>query len=199
MKATRFTTLMALGIALTFVAAGCKTHPQNMKPIYGTNPMTPEVSSAPAIIPQPQPPLPPGPEITSSNIPMSELPNHPGWAENAEQFKADTIHFAYDSSVVKTGDKSKISDVASYLKNNPLLAVRVEGNCDERGTEEYNRSLGERRALAAREELVREGIAAERVDTISYGEDKPVETGHNEAAWKQNRRDDFILLTPPGK
>jgi peptidoglycan-associated lipoprotein len=73
----------------------------------------------------------------------------------------------------------------------------VEGNCDERGTEEYNRSLGERRALALRESLISLGIEATRVDTISYGEDKPVATGHDEAAWKQNRRGDFIQLTPP--
>jgi peptidoglycan-associated lipoprotein len=73
----------------------------------------------------------------------------------------------------------------------------VEGNCDERGTEEYNRSLGERRALAGREQLIGLGIDSGRVDTLSYGEDKPLSDGHNESAWKQNRRDDFILLTPP--
>jgi peptidoglycan-associated lipoprotein len=90
-----------------------------------------------------------------------------------------------------------MAEVADFLKQNPQAAVRVEGNCDERGTEEYNRSLGERRALAAREELVRQGITPDRVDTLSYGEDKPLDSGHNESAWKQNRRDDFILLTPP--
>src|SRR5262249_24017150 len=103
----------------------------------------------------------------------------------------------FDSSTVRSDDKSKIAIVADFLKANPQNAVRVEGNCDERGTEEYNRSLGERRALAAREELVRFGIEPSRVDTISFGEDKPVDTGHNEASWKQNRRADFILLTPP--
>lgn len=192
---------MALGMALSFVAAGCKTHPQNMQTIHGQYTPIPEATSMPPLTPGAgtTTTLPPVTDINSTNIPMSETPGHTGWAENADQFKADTIHFAYDSSVVKSGDKSKISDIASYLKSNPQNAVRVEGNCDERGTEEYNRSLGERRALAAREELVREGIAADRIDTISYGEDKPVNTGHNEAAWRENRRDDFILLTPPGK
>jgi peptidoglycan-associated lipoprotein len=77
--------------------------------------------------------------------------------------------------------------------------LRIEGHCDERGTEEYNRALGERRALAAREYLVlQKGLDASLVDTISYGEDRPADTGHNEAAWSKNRRDEFILLKPPG-
>ena len=88
--------------------------------------------------------------------------------------------------------------VADYLKANSAKAVRVEGNCDERGTEEYNRSLGERRALAVREELIRLGIDPTRVDTISYGKDRPADPGHDEAAWSKNRRDDFIVLTKPG-
>jgi peptidoglycan-associated lipoprotein len=132
-------------------------------------------------------------------IPLSTYPKHEGWTEHPDQFKADTIHFAFDSAVVRSEDKSKIREVADYLKGNADAAVRVEGNCDERGTSEYNRSLGERRALAAREILVGLGIAADRVDTVSYGLDKPVDPGHNEDAWKQNRRDDFVLLTPPGK
>ena len=77
--------------------------------------------------------------------------------------------------------------------------MRVEGNCDERGTEEYNRALGERRALAVREELIRLGIGPTEVDTISYGKDRPVAQGHDESAWKLNRRDDFIVLSPPAK
>jgi peptidoglycan-associated lipoprotein len=191
MKATRFATLTALGIALSFIAVGCQ--PQNLKKIPGQYTAIPEAPTQPAILPGPQMPD----ETTNGMIQLSEFPGHTNWQENAVQFKADTIHFAYDSSVVRAADKTKVAEIASYLKENAQAAVRVEGNCDERGTEEYNRSLGERRALAAREELVRLGIGPDRVDTISYGEDKPVDPGHNESAWKQNRRDDFILLTPP--
>ena len=72
----------------------------------------------------------------------------------------------------------------------------VEGNCDERGTEEYNRSLGERRALAAREGLAKLGIDPMRVFTRSFGKDKPADTGHDDSAWAKNRRDDFVLLHP---
>src|SRR5437899_12093675 len=94
-------------------------------------------------------------------------------------------------------EKPKVAKVAEYLKTRASDAVRVDGHCDERGTEEYNRSLGERRALALREELVRLGIDPTRVDTISYGEDRPADPGHDESAWRKNRRGEFILLTPP--
>ena len=129
----------------------------------------------------------------------NEFPGHTNWVENRDALKENSVHFAYDSSVIRSADKSKVSAVADYLKANPKAAVRVEGNCDERGTEEYNRSLGERRALAGREELVRLGIESGRVDTLSYGEDKPVNSGHNDTAWKENRRDDFVVLMPPGQ
>jgi peptidoglycan-associated lipoprotein len=112
-------------------------------------------------------------------------------------FSADTVHFDYDSSAVKSSEKSKVKAVADYLKGSSADAVKIQGHCDERGTAEYNRALGERRALALREELVRDGIDGTRVDTISFGADQPVDNGHSESAWKQNRRGVFILLTPP--
>lgn len=183
---------MALGTALSFLAVGCQLQNPRKIPPGQHAPM--DVYEQP---PLPPPTLPPGPDINTTNIPLPEMLNHTNWNEDHDQFKADTIHFMYDSSAIRTSDKSKVSAVADYLKQNAQAAVRVEGNCDERGTEEYNRSLGERRALAAREQLIGLGITADRVDTLSYGEDKPLDPAHNEAAWKQNRRDEFILLTPP--
>jgi peptidoglycan-associated lipoprotein len=132
---------------------------------------------------------------TREGIPQG--PGHQGWPENPDFFKSDTVYFDFDSSSVKPAEKPKVAAVADHLKSTPSDAVRVDGHCDERGTEEYNRSLGERRALALREELVTLGIDPTRVDTISYGKDKPTDTGHNDAAWKKNRRGEFILLTPP--
>jgi peptidoglycan-associated lipoprotein len=195
MKAIRFGTLMALGLALSLVGSGCR--PENMKRIPGQYPNVGDVSPKPEILPPPMPPMPP-----DTNVAMTPLPDtigHTNWTANAEQLKEYSVHFTFDSSAVRAADKSKIASVADYLKANPAVAVRVEGNCDERGTEEYNRSLGERRALAGREELIRLGIESGRVDTLSYGEDKPANTGHSENAWKENRRDDFVVLTPPGK
>lgn len=141
----------------------------------------------------------PGAGVSSASamggIPQGE--GHPGWAENADQFKSDTVYFDFDSSVVKDSEKSKLAAVADYLKSNSGEAVKIAGHCDERGTEEYNRALGERRALALREQLAGLGIDATRVDTISFGKDRPAESGHNEAAWSKNRRGEFILLSPP--
>ena len=123
--------------------------------------------------------------------------NYDGWPEDAGKFKSDTVYFAFDSSAIDSGEQSKIAAVADHLKANAQHAVKIEGHCDERGTEEYNRSLGERRALALREELARIGVDPVRVNTISYGKDRPEDPGHDEAAWKKNRRGAFILLTPP--
>lgn len=107
-----------------------------------------------------------------------------------------TIHFPYDSAAIRDSEKASLQAVASALAADPATKLLVEGNCDERGTEEYNRALGERRALAAREALAKLGLDPMRVFTITYGKDRPVDTGHDQAAWQKNRRDDFILLHP---
>lgn len=112
------------------------------------------------------------------------------------KFAAQTVYFDFDKYAIKPGEIEKIKTVATHLKANATHLMEVDGHCDERGTEEYNRSLGEKRAQSIREYLVREGVAAERVRTISFGEDKPVDPGHSESAWSKNRRGEFILLTP---
>ena len=109
---------------------------------------------------------------------------------------ANTIHFAFDSAVIRDSEQASLQAVASALNSDPNDKLLIEGNCDERGTEEYNRALGERRALAAREALAKLGVDPMRIRTISYGKDKPVDPGHDEAAWQNNRRDDFGLLLP---
>ncbi len=196
MKLTKIMNLLVLGSALTITAFGCKTKPQGVTPLMGSR----RPISDPTI--PPSPPIAPIDQTgsidkTGGGIPPNTGENHPGWKQDPNALKPQTVYFEFDKSSIKSSEQSKLEDVANYLKSNPAAAVKVEGNCDERGTEEYNRSLGERRALAAREYLVRLGIDAQRVDTISYGEDKPAESGHNEAAWSKNRRDDFVVLTPP--
>ena len=119
-----------------------------------------------------------------------------GMIKDPAALAAYTVHFAFDSATVKKGEESNISAVASALASNSGDKLLIEGNCDERGTEEYNRSLGERRALALREALAKAGVDPSRVRTISYGKDKPADPGHDEAAWAKNRRGDFILLHP---
>ena len=107
-----------------------------------------------------------------------------------------TVHFSFDSAVIQSSDKSNLEAVAAALKSDASAKLLIEGYCDERGTEEYNRSLGERRALAAREALAKDGIDPSRIRTISYGKDKPADPAHDDAAWAKNRRDEFVLLHP---
>jgi peptidoglycan-associated lipoprotein len=132
----------------------------------------------------------------ASNIPIGDTSK---WTPASEQpFTADTVYFEFDKSNVGSSEVSKITRVANAMKNYPGKGLRIEGHCDERGTEEYNRALGERRALAIREYLVRMGVDARQTDTISYGEDRPKVPGHNDQAWKQNRRGEFILMNTGG-
>jgi len=125
-----------------------------------------------------------------------ERPNMGDVTEDAAALQAETLYFDLDRSSVKGSEMPKLERVAAFLKSEATAKLRVEGNCDERGTEEYNRSLGERRALAAREVLVNLGVAPDRITTTTYGEDKPADAGHDEGAWAKNRRDDFVVLRP---
>jgi peptidoglycan-associated lipoprotein len=194
MKQTKFFNLLVIGLALTCVVAGCRKRPVSITPFPGRAGATPEGPGPGGIM---EPVAGPATVGGPSGIALPDQPGHVGWLEDAKMFEADTVHFDFDSAVIKASEKAKIETVSAYLKSNRGMAVKVEGHCDERGTEEYNRALGERRALAVREHLVRAGIAPERIDTISYGEDRPADPGHDEAAWKKNRRGVFILLTPP--
>jgi peptidoglycan-associated lipoprotein len=116
--------------------------------------------------------------------------------EDAATLKADTVYFDFDSSTIKTSEDKKLEDVAAFLKGHKADALRVEGNCDERGTERYNLALGERRALAVREYLANLGVDPRQIATVSYGALRPAVKGHDEAAWSKNRRGDFIVLVP---
>jgi peptidoglycan-associated lipoprotein len=117
--------------------------------------------------------------------------------EDAAFFAADTIYFDFDSSTIKPGEDAKLQALANYFKESKKIeGLIIQGNCDERGTEKYNLSLGERRALAAREYLANLGVDPQRLKTITFGASKPVDSGHEESAWKKNRRDDFVLVTP---
>jgi peptidoglycan-associated lipoprotein len=199
MKLTKFTTLLVLGLVLTMAASGCRKKPVGVTPLPGarmgkvatedsTKPLTP-VEDPNKV------------DSTSINekggIPSNSADAHAGWPEDRAILAGNTVHFALDSSAVKASEQANVTAVAEYLKSHAGNAVKIEGHCDESGTAEYNRALGERRAQALREELVKLGIDAGRVDTISYGFDQPVDPGHAEASWAKNRRGVFVVLTPP--
>ena len=104
------------------------------------------------------------------------------------------VYFAFDSTTIPAGEVGKIEDVANDLKANPTHVVIVAGNCDERGSNEYNLSLGENRAIIVRDYLARLGVEPGRMQTKSYGEEKPAVTGSGEAVWSKNRRAEFELF-----
>lgn len=103
------------------------------------------------------------------------------------------VYFDFDKSNIRADQRDRIEKNALFLKENNEIRIRIEGNCDERGTNEYNMALGERRALSAKKYLVNLGIHEDRMHTLSYGEEKPLLHGHDEYSWAQNRRDDFVL------
>ena len=103
------------------------------------------------------------------------------------------IHFEFDSSTLLPEAQEILNKKAEWLRNNPDVAATIEGHCDERGTNEYNLALGDRRAASAKTFLVDLGIAGTRLTCISYGEERPVDPGHNEEAWAKNRRAHFTI------
>ena len=109
------------------------------------------------------------------------------------QAKMMDIHFDFDRYIIRNDEKPILKQVADTLRKNGNVKVTIEGNCDERGTNEYNLALGDRRAKAAKDFLLSLGIQAGRMDTVSYGEEKPLCTESNEACWAKNRRDHFVL------
>lgn len=103
------------------------------------------------------------------------------------------VYFDFDKTNIRQDQRSRLEKNADYLKQNPGVKIRIEGNCDERGTDEYNMALGDRRAISAKKYMENLGIHGARIHTISYGEEKPLLHGHDEFSWAQNRRDDFII------
>jgi len=126
------------------------------------------------------PPPPPQAQVTSSII--------PGSAQDFKVNVGDTVHFALNQFNVEDNDKTTLGKQAAWLARYPSVRLTIEGHCDERGTREYNLALGARRANAVKEYLVAQGVAAGRLETVSYGKERPVCTESNEECWAQNRR-----------
>ena len=115
-------------------------------------------------------------------------------AEQAmNQFLNEHVYFSFDSAQLSAMAQATLKQKAAWLQDNPNAMVTIEGHCDERGTNEYNLALGERRAQSVKSFLVDLGIGADRMSTISYGEERPVDPGHDEAAWTRNRRAQFVI------
>ena len=105
------------------------------------------------------------------------------------------IHFDFDKYEIRRGDEEILRENAALLKKYPKVRIQVEGHCDERGTVEYNLALGERRANHTKQNLISLGIASDRISTISYGKERPLDRGHTEEAWAANRRAHIVVLS----
>ena len=211
MNSLKLIRFFVLVLTLTLGATGCKKRPTSLTPLPGrgagqvggdSRPSGPVVptdarpinldtgagtgSGAPIGAPTftPTTPVVTGPEGV---LPTTGT-DRSTWIPDRERFRAQTVYFEFDKSNIKPGEIGKLETVASEMRGMAGKALRIEGHCDERGTEEYNRALGERRALAVREQLVGLGLSPEMIETISFGEDQPADSGHNEAAWAKNRR-----------
>ncbi len=155
------TSLKLAAVAAVFVLAGCTTKPA-------------AVAEAP----------PPAPAPTVQQAPSVV----PGSAEDLRVNVGDTVHFDYNKYDITDADRAMLQKQAAWLQQYPSVRVTIEGHCDERGTREYNLALGARRANAVKEFLVSQGVSSARVDTISYGKERPICTESTEDCWAQNRR-----------
>lgn len=167
----RFLLIIGL-IAVMVMAYGCGKKP----------PPPVEQPKAVDTTPAPPPPAPPPPPPAPPAAPEVK----------ASDFKI--VYFDFDKSNVRADQQAALDQNAQILKNNPNVNIQVEGNCDERGTVEYNLALGDRRAQAVKKYLIDLGISADRIKTISYGKERPAVLGTGEEVWAKNRRAEFRIM-----
>ena len=159
--------------------------------------LTPLVLAACAHQQATEAPAPP-PVLAQAAPPVAEAPDQNKADDTAELkriLSGPIAHFEFDQAQLTAESRQKLQTLAAALKAHPAARIRVAGNCDELGTTEYNLALGQRRAEVARKYLVELGVADSRVETISYGEERPVAPGHDADSHAQNRRDDVELLS----
>lgn len=134
-------------------------------------------------------------EPVLGEIPEEEKTGEKGSLGEGVKVKSlPTIYFEFDSYTLSEEARNNLSNSADWLKAHSSLKVLIEGHCDERGTEEYNLALGEKRAKSVKDYLVQLGVSSENISTISYGEEFPVDARHNEEAWAKNRRAEFVII-----
>ncbi len=158
-------------VALSASLAACATKAPPPVP-------APEPAPAPAPLPPPPPPPAPAPAPTG---PV------PGSTQDFVVNVGERVYFDFDQYAIRADGKTVLSAQAAWLSRYPAVIVRIEGNCDERGTRDYNLALGARRAEAVKSFLISQGVSPSRITTISYGKEQPLDTGTGEEAWARNR------------
>jgi peptidoglycan-associated lipoprotein len=183
--------LIVVVLLLTIVVAACKG--KGKPPV--ARPMPPPAVNDP-IGNTGGPPPPPKPVMEPVIVPPMPAEDTIG-SKSLDDLNRDSplrpLFFELDSSDVSTEGQQVLQANAAVLKKYPGMQVTIEGHCDERGTAEYNLALGERRALSAKNYLVSLGIAADKLKTVSYGKEFPFDAGHDDAAWRNNRRAHFVI------
>ena len=137
-------------------------------------------------------------EVMRETVDSAKDVTNTGLAAADAALMAERVHFDYNKADLMEADVRLLGQKLAILQAHPQLAVQIAGNCDERGSDEYNMALGERRAAAAKRWLVAHGIAESRITIISYGKERPLDSGHDESAWAKNRRDDFVVTRSVG-
>jgi peptidoglycan-associated lipoprotein len=190
--------LAALGTTLV-LAAGCSTDN-----FYQNSPLGGPGSGGQASIPvaAPPPPVQTQPKETTgmasnatNGVISAIAETQPARKEDRTSLDSDKVYFNFARSDIKSPGQSRLDAVAFFLRGNPKVSLRIEGNCDERGTEEFNRELGVRRATVSRDYLISQGIDPARIQTLSRGKDNPAVTGEGGKDRALNRRDEFVVLT----
>ena len=175
---------------------GCPKRPEVLQ--AGPAAVGPPAATAPAPAPAPAQPSPQTAETPVTRTPApAETPVQPAPAAAAAAVPGPSplkdVFFDFDKANIRDDQKAALNDNVGWLKGNTGAKLLIEGHTDERGTAEYNLGLGERRAKAVKDYLIAAGIAADRVSTISYGKERPFVLGHDESAWKWNRRGHFTI------
>ncbi len=166
--------------------AACGSNPQKEDVVEpATAPAATPVAAAPVFAPAPAAPAPAAADTQAADAEQVDAD------VEAAMLKRNSVYFPFDVDAVQDADRETIMNHGAYLAKHPELKVRIEGNADERGSSEYNLGLGQRRANNTKKALVLGGAQASQIETISYGEEKPRCTEHNEACWAQNRRADI--------
>ncbi len=166
-------------IAIGIVACGGPKETINQQP--DPFPAPPVVEEAPRVV------VPEKPKVAATPDP-SDL-------QKRDPLVLETVYFDFDKSALTDGAKELLAQNAKVMQQYPLVNIRIEGHCDERGTVEYNLALGEKRAIATRNYLINFGISPGRMTIISYGKERPADPRHMPAAWDKNRRSEFVILT----
>ncbi|MEE9281520.1 MAG: peptidoglycan-associated lipoprotein Pal [Myxococcota bacterium] len=165
-----------------------------MKRILGVAILSVAVAGCASRAPEPEPePQPTRGEFGAEGTTPTPRASRPAPTPPPAPVEFETVYFEFDDSSLRPDAKAALRASAEMLKQNPNVRIEIQGNCDNRGSNEYNLALGNRRAESAKRYLLDLGVNRSRVGTMSFGEERPAVRGNNEVAWARNRRDEFVI------